>query len=64
MNHAVARASSGFFNSLLVAEGLDNRMIAARLGKGEKTVRNQVSIIFDKLGVKSRAQAIVTALAE
>lgn len=47
----------------LVAEGLDNRMIAARLGKGEKTVRNQLSSIFDKLGVKSRAQAIVAALA-
>ena len=46
----------------LVAEGLDNRAIAARLGKAEKTVRNQVSAIFDKLGVRSRAQAIVTAL--
>ena len=48
----------------LVAEGLDNREIAARLGKSEKTVRNQVSVILDKLGVQSRAQAIVTALAE
>jgi pimeloyl-ACP methyl ester carboxylesterase/DNA-binding CsgD family transcriptional regulator len=48
----------------LVAEGLDNRTIAMRLGKGEKTVRNQLSAIFDKLGVSSRAQAIVAALAE
>lgn len=48
----------------LVAEGLDNRVIAARLGKGEKTVRNQLSMIFDKLGVKTRAQAVVAALAE
>lgn len=48
----------------LVAEGLDNCMIAARLGKGEKTVRNQLSMIFDKLGVKSRAQAVVAALTE
>ena len=46
----------------LVAEGLDNRSIAGRLGKSEKTVRNQVSVIFDKLGVQSRAQAIVRAL--
>jgi len=47
----------------LVAEGLDNREIAARLGKSEKTVRNQVSVTLDKLGVQSRVQAIVAALA-
>ena len=46
----------------LVAEGLDNRSIAARLGKREKTVRNQLSAIFDKLGVHNRAQAIVMRL--
>jgi pimeloyl-ACP methyl ester carboxylesterase/DNA-binding CsgD family transcriptional regulator len=43
----------------LVAEGLANAGIAERLGKSEKTVRNQISSIFDKLGVASRAQAIV-----
>jgi pimeloyl-ACP methyl ester carboxylesterase len=48
----------------LVAKGLDNLDIAARLGKSEKTGRNQVSVILDKLGVQSRAQAIVTALAD
>ena len=42
-----------------VAEGLDNAAIARRLGKSEKTVRNQVSSIFDKLGVRTRAEAIV-----
>jgi DNA-binding NarL/FixJ family response regulator len=47
-----------------VVEGLDNQAIVARLGKSEKTVRNQVSAILDKLGVKSRAQAIVAALAD
>lgn len=46
----------------LVAEGLDNHAIALRTGKSEKTVRNQLSIIFSKLGVHSRAQAIVVAL--
>ena len=45
----------------LVTEGLDNRAIADRLLKSEKTVRNQVSIIFDKLGVRTRAEAIVKA---
>ncbi len=46
----------------LVARGLDNTAIAARLGKTEKTVRNQVSTVFDKLGVRTRAEAIVRAL--
>ncbi|MFI0848002.1 alpha/beta fold hydrolase [Mesorhizobium sp. IMUNJ 23232] len=46
----------------LVAAGLDNRAIASRLGKAEKTVRNQVSSVLDKLGVHSRAEAIVLAL--
>lgn len=46
----------------LVAEGLSNRSVARTLGKSEKTVRNQLSTIFDKLGVESRAQAILRAL--
>lgn len=46
----------------LVAEGLDNRSIAERLGKSTKTVRNQLSVIFSKLGVRSRSQAIVKSL--
>ncbi len=46
----------------LVAEGLDNRVIAERLGKSVKTVRNQLSVIFSKLGVHSRSQAIVMTL--
>jgi DNA-binding CsgD family transcriptional regulator len=45
----------------LVAQGLDNDTIAGRLGISAKTIRNQVSIIFSKLGVNSRAQAIVRA---
>lgn len=45
----------------LLARGLDNHQIAAHLGISEKTVRNHVSSIFDKLGVESRAQAIVRA---
>ena len=42
-----------------VARGLDNRAIAAAMTKSEKTVRNQVSTIFRKLNVRSRAEAIV-----
>jgi pimeloyl-ACP methyl ester carboxylesterase/DNA-binding CsgD family transcriptional regulator len=45
----------------LLAEGLSNADIADRLGLSEKTVRNHVSSVFDKLGVWTRAQAIVFA---
>jgi pimeloyl-ACP methyl ester carboxylesterase/DNA-binding CsgD family transcriptional regulator len=45
----------------LLAEGLSNSEIAERLGISEKTVRNHLSHLFDKLGVWSRAQAIVFA---
>lgn len=42
-----------------MARGLDNASIARELDKSEKTVRNQVSSILDKLGVRTRAEAIV-----
>ena len=45
----------------LMAEGLSNSEIADRLQISEKTVRNRASNLFDKLGVWSRAQAIVFA---
>jgi pimeloyl-ACP methyl ester carboxylesterase/DNA-binding CsgD family transcriptional regulator len=45
----------------LMADGLSNTDIAERLEISEKTVRNHASNVFDKLGVWSRAQAIVFA---
>jgi DNA-binding CsgD family transcriptional regulator len=45
----------------IIAQGLDNQEIATQLRISEKTVRNHVSIIFSKLGVNSRARAIVLA---
>ena len=45
----------------LMADGLTNVDIAERLNISEKTVRNHASNLFDKLGVWSRAQAIVFA---
>ena len=46
----------------LIKEGLGNAQIADRLSISEKTVRNHVSNLFDKLGVWTRAQAIVFAI--
>ena len=45
----------------LISEGLGNADIGERLSISEKTVRNHVSNLFDKLGVWTRAQAIVFA---
>jgi len=74
--HAFARASGGAaedndaFPGLtqrerqvleLLAHGLDNSQIAARLDLSEKTVRNNITPILDKLQVETRAQAIVRA---
>jgi two-component system, NarL family, response regulator DevR len=42
----------------LVTEGCTYKEIGARLGVAEKTVRNGVSLMLDKLGFKSRAQLI------
>ena len=45
----------------LIAQGLDNAQIAARLELSEKTVRNNITHIFDKIGVETRSKAIVLA---
>jgi pimeloyl-ACP methyl ester carboxylesterase/DNA-binding CsgD family transcriptional regulator len=45
----------------LLARGLGNETIAERLGISAKTVRNQVSAVFDKLDVATRAEAIIRA---
>jgi two-component system, NarL family, response regulator LiaR len=46
----------------LLAHGLSNADIAARLYLSEGTIRNYVSSIFTKLGVTDRTQAAVLAL--
>jgi DNA-binding NarL/FixJ family response regulator len=44
-----------------IAKGFSNQRIADELSISEKTVRNHITSIFDKLGVSTRAQAIVLA---
>jgi pimeloyl-ACP methyl ester carboxylesterase/DNA-binding CsgD family transcriptional regulator len=46
---------------VLITGGFGNAQIAEQLSISEKTVRNHVSNLFDKLGVWTRAQAIVFA---
>ena len=45
----------------LLAEGLANKAIAARLGISEHTAKFHVNAILGKLGVENRAEAIVRA---
>ncbi len=45
----------------LLAEGLTNRQIAARMFLAEKTVKNYVSRLLAKLGMQRRTQAAVFA---
>ena len=45
----------------LISRGLGNAAIGETLAISEKTVRNHISNLFDKLGVRTRAQAIVFA---
>ncbi|MDH3675659.1 MAG: response regulator transcription factor [Anaerolineae bacterium] len=48
----------------LVAQGMSNKDISEKLGLAEKTVRNRLSAIFDKLHVSNRVQATLVALRE
>jgi DNA-binding NarL/FixJ family response regulator len=45
----------------LIAQGRSNAGISTRLGISDKTVRNHVANVFNKLRVADRAQAIVRA---
>ena len=46
----------------LIAEGLANKQISARLHLSEKTVKNHISRIFSKLNITARSQAAVHAI--
>ena len=46
----------------LVANGLSNKEIATELGLAESTVKNRLSILFQKLDVKDRTQAAIYAM--
>ncbi|MBB5016769.1 NarL family two-component system response regulator LiaR [Chitinivorax tropicus] len=48
----------------LIADGLSNALIASQLGLSEKTVKNHVSHILEKLELSDRTQAAVYAWRE
>lgn len=43
----------------LLTHGMDNRAIASHMALSEKTIRNYLTRIYEKLGVASRMQALV-----
>ena len=46
----------------LIAQGEDNAAIAAQLGAKVQTIKNHVSAIFVRLGVKNRTQVTLVVL--
>ena len=42
----------------LLAEGMGNKIVAARLGISEHTVKTHVASVFHKLGADTRAEAV------
>jgi pimeloyl-ACP methyl ester carboxylesterase/DNA-binding CsgD family transcriptional regulator len=70
LSYRASRSQASWANELTARErevlnvlalGADNAEIAARLGISAKTARNHLSIIFGKLGVRNRTQAVVLA---
>ncbi|HEY3078145.1 MAG TPA: response regulator transcription factor [Burkholderiales bacterium] len=47
----------------LLAQGFPNKAIARELGIAPSTVKNQLTVVFDKLGVSNRTQAAIAARA-
>lgn len=48
----------------LLAAGYNNRQIASELSLAESTVKNSLSALFQKIGVRDRTQAVLFAFAE
>lgn len=47
---------------VLLADGLVNKQIAARLGISTNTVKTHLELLFDKLGVATRAEAVASGV--
>jgi DNA-binding NarL/FixJ family response regulator len=65
--HDVARSVASLTNRereilALLADGLGNKQIAARLGISTNTVKTHLELLFEKIGVSSRAEAVATGV--
>jgi DNA-binding NarL/FixJ family response regulator len=60
--HAEALSGKELEILRLLATGFSNREIAAAVFKSEGTVKNQVSAILGKLGVRDRTKAVLKAI--
>ena len=45
----------------LLAEGYPNKVIGRKLGIAPSTVKNQLTVVFGRLGVSNRTQAAIAA---
>ena len=61
MKESELQGQCGQFLDLL-AQGLENKQIARKLGIGVHTVKTHVSRVLTKLGATSRTEAVVLAL--
>jgi DNA-binding NarL/FixJ family response regulator len=48
----------------LLAQGFSNRQIAEHLSLAESTVKNNLSALFQKIGVRDRTQAVLFAISQ
>ena len=68
MNGSARRAERGDLTARdrefleLLANGLNNRQISTAIGLAESTVKNNLSTLFRKLGVRDRTQAVLYAI--
>lgn len=46
----------------LVAKGLSNKEVAVQLCLSEKTIRNRLSVIYAKIGIRNRTEATIWAM--
>lgn len=60
MNHILTPREKEIFQLLI--DNYNTKEIAEKLGISEKTVRNHISNVMQKLGVNGRASAVVELL--
>jgi DNA-binding NarL/FixJ family response regulator len=63
-NHRLALTPREVDVLTAMADGLSTKAIARRLGVAVKTVENHKTRVFDKLGVRTQAHAVATAIGQ